>query len=112
MLIPRADVPPPDDKKGSEQGLNRNDGAPVAVVMGPFLSPLGVPCQAPPWGYVAGADLRSGEIAGKHRNGTIRDMTPLPLPLKVGVPGIGRPDHHGRRRRLPWCGRRRLSAGL
>ncbi|MBA1139073.1 glucose/quinate/shikimate family membrane-bound PQQ-dependent dehydrogenase [Mesorhizobium neociceri] len=91
-LVPRADVPAPgDNTKGSEQGLNRNEGAPYAVVMGPFLSPLGIPCQAPPWGYVAGADLRTGKIAYKHRNGTIYDMTPLPLPLKVGVPGIGGP---------------------
>ncbi|RUW66297.1 membrane-bound PQQ-dependent dehydrogenase, glucose/quinate/shikimate family, partial [Mesorhizobium sp. M1E.F.Ca.ET.063.01.1.1] len=91
-LIPRADVPPPgDNTKGSEQGLNRNEGAPYAVVMGPFLSPLGIPCQAPPWGYVAGVDLRTGTIAYKHRNGTVYDMTPLPLPFKVGVPGIGGP---------------------
>ncbi|TPI14354.1 glucose/quinate/shikimate family membrane-bound PQQ-dependent dehydrogenase [Mesorhizobium sp. B4-1-3] len=90
-LIPRADVPPPGDTKGSEQGLNRNEGAPYAVVMGPFLSPLGIPCQAPPWGYVAGVDLKTGNIAYKHRNGTVYDMTPLPLPLKVGVPGIGGP---------------------
>ncbi|CAN7602973.1 glucose/quinate/shikimate family membrane-bound PQQ-dependent dehydrogenase [Mesorhizobium caraganae] len=91
QLIPRDQVPPPDEGRGSEQGLNRNEGAPYAVVMGPFLSPLGVPCQAPPWGYVAGADLRTGKIAYKHRNGTVYDMTPLPLPLKVGVPGIGGP---------------------
>ncbi|MDX8511640.1 glucose/quinate/shikimate family membrane-bound PQQ-dependent dehydrogenase [Mesorhizobium captivum] len=91
-LIPRADVPPPgDDTKGSEQGLNRNEGAPYAVVLKPFLSPLGIPCQAPPWGYVAGVDLRTGQIAYKHRNGTVYDMTPLPLPFKVGVPGIGGP---------------------
>lgn len=90
-LVPRDQVPPPDEGRGSEQGLNRNEGAPYAVVMGPFLSPLGIPCQAPPWGYVAGADLRTGKIAYKHRNGTIYDMTPLPLPFKVGVPGIGGP---------------------
>ncbi|RVD38778.1 glucose/quinate/shikimate family membrane-bound PQQ-dependent dehydrogenase [Mesorhizobium sp. M4A.F.Ca.ET.020.02.1.1] len=91
QLVPRDQVPPPDEGRGSEQGLNRNEGAPYAVVMGPFLSPLGIPCQAPPWGYVAGADLRTGKIAYKHRNGTVRDMTPLPLPFKVGVPGIGGP---------------------
>jgi quinoprotein glucose dehydrogenase len=91
QLIPRDQVPPPDDGRGSEQGLNRNEGAPYAAVMGPFLSPLGIPCQSPPWGYVAGVDLRTGKIAYKHRNGTIYDMTPLPLPLKVGVPGIGGP---------------------
>jgi quinoprotein glucose dehydrogenase len=91
QLIPRDEVPPPDEGRGSEQGLNRNEGAPYAVVMGPFLSPLGIPCQAPPWGYVAGADLRTGKIAYKRRNGTVYDMTPLPLPFKVGVPGIGGP---------------------
>lgn len=92
QLVPAADVPPADaEARGSEQGLNRNDGAPYGVIMGPFLSPLGIPCQSPPWGYVAGADLRTGEIAYKHRNGTVYDMTPLPLPFKVGVPGIGGP---------------------
>ena len=90
-LIPRAEVPPPDNKKASEQGLNRNEGAPYAVVMGPFVSPLGLPCQAPPWGYVAGADLRTGKITYMHRNGTVRDSSPIPLPFKVGVPGIGGP---------------------
>lgn len=91
-LVPRDQIPPKgQDEKGSEQGLNRNDGAPYGVYMGPFLGPLGIPCQAPPWGYVAGADLANGKIAWKHKNGTVRDMTPLPLPFKVGVPGIGGP---------------------
>lgn len=91
-LVPRDRIPPKgQDQKASEQGLNRNEGAPYGVFMGPFLSPLGIPCQAPPWGIVAGADLRTGEIAYQHRNGTVYDMTPLPLPLKVGVPGIGGP---------------------
>ncbi len=74
-----------------EQGLNENAGADYAVELGPFLSPLGIPCQQPPWGYVAGADLRTGEIHWKHKNGTVRDMTPLPLKIKMGVPGIGGP---------------------
>ncbi|PYE36031.1 quinoprotein glucose dehydrogenase [Rhizobium sp. PP-F2F-G38] len=92
QLVPRSQIPPKgQDEKGSEQGLNRNDGAPYGVLMGPFLGPLGIPCQAPPWGYVAGVDLKTGEIAYKHRNGTVYDMTPLPLPFKVGVPGIGGP---------------------
>ena len=91
-LVPRDQIPPKgQDEKGSEQGLNRNDGAPYGVFMGPFLGPLGIPCQAPPWGYVAGADLATGKIAYRHRNGTVMDMTPLPLPFKVGVPGIGGP---------------------
>ncbi|MEC8482895.1 MAG: membrane-bound PQQ-dependent dehydrogenase, glucose/quinate/shikimate family, partial [Pseudomonadota bacterium] len=74
-----------------EQGINENAGAPYAVEMGPFLSPLGVPCQQPPWGYVAGVDLQTGKTAWQHKNGTIEDLTPLKLPIKMGVPGIGGP---------------------
>ena len=74
-----------------EPPFNENFGAPYAVKMGAFLSPLGLPCQAPPWGYVAGADLTTGKIAYRHINGTVRDLSPLPLPFKLGVPGIGGP---------------------
>jgi quinoprotein glucose dehydrogenase len=94
-------VPRPDDtalmvqKDGPPQGslpaLNENFGAPFAAQLSPFLSPLGIPCQAPPWGYVAGADLTHGTIAWKHRNGTVRDLALLPLPFKMGVPSLGGP---------------------
>jgi quinoprotein glucose dehydrogenase len=72
-------------------GLNENFGAPYAVEMGPFTSPLGMPCNAPPWGYVAGADLRTGEVAWQHKNGTVRDRAPVPLPFTMGVPNLGGP---------------------
>ena len=79
--------PPP----GGLPALNENFGAPFAVRMHPFTSPLGIPCQAPPWGYVAGADLASGNIVWRHRNGTVRDLSAIPLPFKMGVPGLGGP---------------------
>lgn len=72
-------------------GFNENFGAPFAAMMQPFWSPLGLPCQAPPWGYIAAADLRTGHVIWQHRNGTVRDLSPLPLPFKMGVPGIGGP---------------------
>lgn len=81
-----------DRKGGDEHGLNPNRGAPFAVYLNPFLSPLGLPCQAPPWGYVAGVDLVTGQVAFKRRNGTIRDETPVvPLPFELGVPSLGGP---------------------
>ncbi len=61
------------------------------MALNPFLSPLGLPCQAPPWGYVAGVDLVSGKLVWRARNGTIRDEAPLPVPLKMGVPSLGGP---------------------
>ncbi|MDT8895533.1 glucose/quinate/shikimate family membrane-bound PQQ-dependent dehydrogenase [Halomonas sp. I1] len=89
-LVPKEGAELGETNQG-EQGLNENAGADYAVDMKPFLSPFGVPCQQPPWGYVAGTDLRTGETVWKHKNGTIEDMTALPLPIKMGVPGIGGP---------------------
>ncbi|PWC36240.1 glucose/quinate/shikimate family membrane-bound PQQ-dependent dehydrogenase [Azospirillum sp. TSO35-2] len=71
--------------------LNENFGAPYAVKLSPFVSLLGLPCQAPPWGYVAAADLTSGKILWKHKNGTTRDAAPVPLPFRMGVPNLGGP---------------------
>jgi len=70
---------------------NENFGAPYAAVLKPFMSALGLPCQAPPWGYIAAVDLDSGETVYRHVNGTVRDMAPFPLPFETGVPGIGGP---------------------
>ncbi|RZL65005.1 MAG: membrane-bound PQQ-dependent dehydrogenase, glucose/quinate/shikimate family [Variovorax sp.] len=94
-------VPRPDDKTlmvhpdGAPESplpaLNENMGAPFAVELKPFTSPIGIPCQAPPWGFVAGADLATGQVAWRHRNGTVRDLTPLPLPFRMGVPNLGGP---------------------
>jgi len=95
-LVPRPDdkalmVQDPGSPKGSLPALNENFGAPFAAKLSPFVSPLGIPCQAPPWGYVAGVDLRTGRVAWQHRNGTVRDLSPLPLPLRLGVPNLGGP---------------------
>jgi quinoprotein glucose dehydrogenase len=81
------DEPP----KGNLPALNENFGAPFAADLHPFVSPLGIPCQAPPWGYVAGADLTSEKIVWRRRNGTVRDLSPLPLPFRMGVPNLGGP---------------------
>jgi Glucose dehydrogenase len=77
--------------QGSLPDLNENFGAPFAVKLAPFTSILGLPCQAPPWGYVAGANLDTGKIMWEHKNGTVVDSSPVPLPFKMGVPNLGGP---------------------
>ena len=64
---------------------------PFAIDMNPFVSFAGLPCQAPPWGYVAGLDLTAGKKVWEHKNSTIRDETILSLPFKMGVPSPGGP---------------------
>ncbi|WP_017349861.1 membrane-bound PQQ-dependent dehydrogenase, glucose/quinate/shikimate family [Pantoea sp. A4] len=81
---PNAEHPP-----GSEIGVQPMYGTPYGVDLHPFLSPVGLPCPAPPWGYIAGIDLRTHQIMWKHIVGTTRDATPLPLPFKVGMPMLG-----------------------
>lgn len=89
-LIPRDKV---DAKVVSlgEQGLHPMTGTPFAVKLHPLLSPLGIPCQAPPWGYVAAVDLTTMQRVWMHRNGTIQDQAPFGIPLPLGVPSLGGP---------------------
>lgn len=77
------------DAKSQEGGANPMLGPPYAIDLQAFRSPLGLPCQAPPWGYVAGVDLDAAKIAWMHKNGTIRDNAPVPVPVKMGVPSLG-----------------------
>jgi len=76
---------------GSEIGVQPMYGTPYGVILHPFLSPIGLPCMRPPWGYMAGIDLRTMKIVWQHRNGTIQDRLPLPIPIKMGVPSLGGP---------------------
>ncbi|SHF49250.1 quinoprotein glucose dehydrogenase [Kaistia soli DSM 19436] len=91
QMVPRPNTTDRVVTKAGEDVFNENFGAPYASKMGAFLSPIGLPCQAPPWGYVAGVDLTTGKTVYKHVNGTVRDLSPIPLPFKMGVPGIGGP---------------------
>ncbi len=88
-LVPRADVAAGSKRESETSGVQPNSGAPYAVTMHPFMSPLGIPCQAPAWGYVAGIDLNKGKVVWKHKNGTSRDSSPLPIGLPIGVPSMG-----------------------
>jgi quinoprotein glucose dehydrogenase len=76
---------------GSEIGVQPMYGTPYGVVLHPFLSPIGLPCKRPPWGFMAGIDLKTMKIVWMHRNGTIRDNAPVPIPIKMGVPSLGGP---------------------
>ena len=93
-LVPRGPGNPgtPHGKPtGSEAGVQPMFGTPYGVVLHPLTSPLGIPCLRPPWGYMAGIDLRTLKTVWMHANGTIRDNAPLPVPIRMGVPSLGGP---------------------
>jgi quinoprotein glucose dehydrogenase len=90
QLIPREDYAlEREANPGVEFGPQ--DGMPYAVRREMLLSPLGVPCNAPPWGSLVAVDMRTGEIRWQVPLGTLRDLMPIPLPITVGVPNLGGP---------------------
>jgi quinoprotein glucose dehydrogenase len=76
---------------GTEAGVQPQYGVPFGVTLNPFLSPFGLPCKQPAWGYMSAIDLKTNTIVWKKRIGTTRDSTPIPLPFKVGMPMLGGP---------------------
>ncbi len=95
-LIPRGPgnpIEPEPGAKGSgtESGIQPQYGVPYGVTLNPFLSPFGLPCKQPAWGYIAGIDLKTNDIVWKKRIGTVRDSSPIPLPFKMGMPMLGGP---------------------
>ncbi|MNY13054.1 Quinoprotein glucose dehydrogenase [compost metagenome] len=90
-LVPREQVASGGKRISETSGVQPNTGAPYGVIMHPFMSPLGVPCQAPSWGDVAAIDLTTRQVVWKHKNGTSRDSSPLPIGLPLGVPSMGGP---------------------
>ena len=59
----------------------------------PFLSFLGVPCHAPPYGTITAIDLHQRRIAWQVPMGTVQDTGPLGLrtglQIPVGMPTLG-----------------------
>lgn len=67
------------------------EGGPYAMRRAELLSPLGLPCTAPPWGVIAGVNLDTGEIVWRQTLGTTEDLAPGGLALKLGTPNFGGP---------------------
>lgn len=69
------------------------EGTPFALLTGPFLSPLGIPCTEPPFGMIGVVDLKTGKLKWQRPLGTAADSGPLGtrsrLPLPMGVINTG-----------------------
>jgi quinoprotein glucose dehydrogenase len=74
-----------------DYGVEPQEGTPYALERAPLLSPLGAPCNPPPWGTLAAVDLASGELRWEVPLGTTRDLAPWPLWLATGTPNLGGP---------------------
>ena len=68
-------------------------GTPYAVDKNRFLSPLGIPCQKPPFGTLSAIDLKTQKIVWQVPVGTVQDTGPLGIKMHaqmpVGMPTLG-----------------------
>ncbi|WP_150293122.1 membrane-bound PQQ-dependent dehydrogenase, glucose/quinate/shikimate family [Sphingobium estronivorans] len=85
-LIPRKEAPATDEIVLDGRGaISPMRGTPYAVrTERPFVSPLGLPCNAPPWGRLTAIDLKTRQILWQRPLGTTADHAPLRIP----VPGV------------------------
>jgi quinoprotein glucose dehydrogenase len=61
---PHNPIQPPENGQGgtgTESGIQPQYGVPFGVELNPFLSPIGLPCKQPAWGYVAALDLKTNQ---------------------------------------------------
>ena len=96
QLVPRdqvADQAIGDGGARPDQEVAPQAGSPYGVDRPIWLSPLGVPCNSPPWGYLSATDLRTGELLWSQPIGTGYDSGPLGIPsrlkITIGTASIG-----------------------
>lgn len=77
------------DEPGKEISLMR--GAPYGMVREPVFSPIGLPCNAPPWGALAAVDIETGEMAWEAPLGNTRKLAPFGMAFAFGTPNFGGP---------------------
>lgn len=90
-LVPRAQIPA--GASGIEMGVVPQEGTPFGAMRERFLSQLGIPCQAPPFGTMSAIDLKTRKLVWQVPVGTVRDTGPLGirmhLPIPIGMPTLG-----------------------
>lgn len=89
-LFPAADFEKLDEKFPDRE-VSPQRGAPFGMIRDTLLSPLGLPCNPPPWGVLAAVDLKTGKILWESTLGTTEELAPLNIALKTGTPSLGGP---------------------
>ncbi|MEI2267206.1 glucose/quinate/shikimate family membrane-bound PQQ-dependent dehydrogenase [Erwinia sp. CGal63] len=68
-------------------------GTPYAVNKNRFMSPLGIPCQKPPFGTLSAIDLKTQKLVWQVPVGTVQDTGPFGIKMRaqmpVGMPTLG-----------------------
>jgi quinoprotein glucose dehydrogenase len=91
-LIPRKDFAAA-RAANPDKEVSPDDGAPFGMKREVLLSPLGMPCNPPPWGQLHAIDMHDGHELWSVPLGTTEDMAPFSQYLlgTTGTPNLGGP---------------------
>jgi quinoprotein glucose dehydrogenase len=91
-LIPRADFARVDAANPKKE-VSPQLGAPYGMMRETMASPLGMPCNPPPWGQLHAIDMHDGHVLWEVPLGTTEDMAPFSEYIlgKTGTPNFGGP---------------------
>lgn len=79
------------ERRYPDEEVSPQRGAPFGMKRVYLRSPLGLPCNPPPWGTLAAIDLKAGRILWESTLGTTESLAPLGLALHTGTPSFGGP---------------------
>jgi len=91
-LIPRKDFAAV-DAANPDKEVSPQTGTPYGMKREVVVSPLGMPCNPPPWGMLHAIDMHDGHVLWEVPLGTTEDLLPLSQYLlgKTGTPNFGGP---------------------
>lgn len=87
LLSPQETVRRDAEEPGKEITLMR--GSPFGMVRETLLSPIGMPCNRPPWGAFAAVDIETGTMAWEVTLGNTRELAPFGMAFPFGTPNFG-----------------------
>ena len=90
-LIPTAQIAATGVDPDAKAVVERQTPAPYGIRRGVLLSPLGIPCNPPPWGMLHAVDAHTGEVRWEAPLGTVQDVTIVPTPGQWGSVNLGGP---------------------
>jgi quinoprotein glucose dehydrogenase len=91
-LIPRADLAA-EKRAFPDAEISPQTGTPFGMKREVITSPLGLPCNPPPWGQLHAIDMHDGHVLWEVPLGTTEDLMPFSEYVlgKTGTPNLGAP---------------------
>ena len=75
----------------ADKEVSPQRGAPYGMKRELLVSPVGLPCNPPPWGVLTALELGSRKILWQTPLGTTEELNPLGIARRLGTPTFGGP---------------------